>query len=533
MEEDIPMKIFTCLCLVSMSFIFCLTGGALAADITFSGTVNYVDYFDDTVSSAPLTSGVVTVLVTEEDTETQVLDTPVVNGAFSFIIDNAEEGFEPGNEITFLVTGSDEDGIGAMAPVYCQYITIGMFDIDSLYFEIYSQRLVDYIDDKYIPDDGTKGYTALLLGRAKYNTDPVVSVKLLDKYLGKDNTIYGAQDPILAADPTLFVAQICGLTPGNNALDLPDRVSLHLNSPGNATNTETVWLTSLGLEHSVASVATLKWGAAITGVLLTIDDSDQDVPVPSAYVKLLDSSDGFMDGYEITDADNGQFSLVAPISPIGEDLHLLLQGPQDGEYAWINSPFIDVPNNMTIETGEIEMITFDEIQGALAVFNEVYDLDIDEAQYSSIGLIGGSVDQLTCTEDQSCYWEDAGSVSVGVTDSSGAPIDHYVLYVSDNGLEQLDATVEDEGGFAILIMDEDAVFPLEVNFTAATTRTDVENFVLDHEVKARVYAFDSKDDGIITVAPLKVFFNVIDVDVELDDGGGGGGGCFITAASGE
>jgi len=73
---------------------------------------------------------------------------------------------------------------------------------------------------------------------------------------------------------------------------------------------------------------------------------------------------------------------------------------------------------------------------------------------------------------------------------------------------------------------------LDITFTATTTRTDVENFTLDHEVKARVYAFDAKDEGIITFAPLQVFFNVIDVDVELDDGGGGGGGCFITMASG-
>lgn len=527
------MKIFTTVFLVSMSLIFCLARGALASEITYSGTVHYVDYVDNAVSSAPLTLGLVTVLVTEEHSETQVLNTPVENGAFSFVIDNAEEGFEPGSEIMFLVTGSDEEGVDGMAPVYCPYITIGMFDIDSLYFEIYSQRLVDYIDDKYVPDDGRKGYTALLLGRVKYSTDPVVSVKLLDSYLGKDNEIYSAQDPILTADPTLFVAQICTQTSGNGSLLLPDRVSLHVDSPGTATNTETVWLTSLGLEHSVASVATLKVGAAITGVLLTMDDSDQDVPVPSAYVELLDNSDGFLDGYEITDAGNGEFRLVAPVSPIGEDLHLLLQGPQGGEYAWVNSPFFDVPSNLTIENGEIEMITSDEIVSALSVFNEVYGLNIDEAQYSSIGLIAGSVDQLTCSEDQSCYWEDAGSVSVGITDSSGAPIDHYVLYVSDSGLEQLDATAANEGGFAILIMDEKAGFPLDVSFTATTTRTDVENFILDPEVKARVYAFDAKDEGIITHVPLKVFFNVIDVDVELEgDGGGGSGGCFITVVSG-
>ena len=532
MEEDIFVKIFTSFFLVLTSVLLCPAGNTFAAEITFSGTVNYVDYVDAAVSSAPLTSGVVTVLVTEEHSETQVLDTPVVNGAFSFVIDNSVVGREPGSEITFLVTGSDEEGIGAMAPVNCPYITIGMFDIDSLYFEIYSQRLVDYIDDKYVPEDGTKGYTALLLGRVKYSTNPYVSIELLGSNLGFNNEIYGAQDPILAADPTLFVAQICALTPGNGSLLLPDRVSLRLDSPGNATNTEIVWLTSLGLVGSVASTTTLKWGAEVTGVLLTVDDSDQDVPVPSAYVTLLDNSDGFLDGYEITDADNGGFSLIAPITPVGEDLHLLLQGPQGGEYAWINSPFFDVPNNLTIEPGDIEMITFDEIEGALTVFNNVYGLDIDEAQYSSIGLIAGSVDQFTCTEDQPCYWEDAGSISVGITDSSGALIDHYVLYVSDNGLEQLDATVQNEGGFAILIMDEEAVFPLDITFTATTTRTDVENFTLDHEVKARVYAFDAKDEGIITFAPLQVFFNVIDVDVELDDGGGGGGGCFITMASG-
>jgi len=284
-----------------------------------------------------------------------------------------------------------------------------------------------------------------------------------------------------------------------------------------------VWLFPFLSEpvSTVSSISSLKWGAELTGTVF----GDEDIPLESGYIELIDNDDTFRDGVEITVADNGDFSLTAPVA---EDLHMFVRGPVNSGFVRINSQFFDVPNNISIDAGELEMITLSEVEAALENFNTSYGLDIGEEDFTGIALIGGSVDRLECS-DTSCSWKAAGGVSVGITDSGGAPVEHYILYAHDDNLEKNDNTFNNDGGFAILILGNEEDFPLDVTFTADMSRPDAENFVYDEVVQARAYAYGSEAQGIVTAATIRVNYDMKqDVSLFFDDSDGGR--CFISSA---
>ncbi|MBN2297206.1 MAG: hypothetical protein JXM72_01360, partial [Deltaproteobacteria bacterium] len=280
-----------------------------AAVITYSGTVNYVDYDEETVTSAALPSGSVSVY--DEDGDILLISaSDITDGTFSFTINNADAGYQTGTSLGFLITGESIDGIGELVPVNCPYITVGIFDIDSLYFEIYSQRLVEYITTAYV-DEGSEEHTAILIARLKNATEtPFISSLYGGGSLAYTNIVDAIQD----ADPTLFIGLIDETVAHNAGLGLEFPVSATVAAalPGYALSTETVRFYPLSPVLQATSVASLKWGAEITGTAVYVDGNDDDVPLASGYIKLLDWDDTFWDGCEIMGADSGEFSLISP-----------------------------------------------------------------------------------------------------------------------------------------------------------------------------------------------------------------------------
>ena len=218
-------------CLLGLgAFLFGFAGPAAAEEINFSGTVNYVDYNNETVSAGVLPSGLIAAYTAPD--ELPITISPITEGSFSLQIENTQN-----EEVAFLVTGDFIEGIGDMAAVNCPYITVGNFDIDTLYFEIFSQRLVDHITDNYLAEE-SEDNTALLLVRLRNAEEsPFISTYYQNNPISYNSEIYTAQDPILSADPTLFVGLIDEDIAANAALGLPAIVSVFADKPGFSVNT--------------------------------------------------------------------------------------------------------------------------------------------------------------------------------------------------------------------------------------------------------------------------------------------------------
>jgi len=249
---------------------------------------------------------------------------------------------------------------------------------------------------------------------------------------------------------------------------------------------------------------------------------DVEQPLASGCVSVRDKAEDLvLNSDEIEADDPGAFSLIAPWAT---DIFLQVRGPAGGDFTWITYPFFS--SGLNVEDLELEVLERELIEGVLATFETTFELELPEERYDSIGLIGGVAERIIYNQEGNDY-EDAEGVSVSITDTNNQAVGYKILYMDESGTFVEGTQTSGSGAFAILIDDPGVTFPLDVKFLATS---DAEAFDYISAVEARVYALAEKDDGMITFAPIIVYYDIDEGDVPLDDGGGGGG-CFINTAN--
>ena len=484
-------------------------GSAAAVEITVSGTVTLVDYDSDAddLTFVSLPSGnIYPIDYNGEFVPPFVSD--VTLGIFSIDLD-----FAPGTEIGFLVTGPEATTIATNTP----FITTGNFDREDLHLEIYGKDLIDYVvANSNITDQET---TTIILGRVDWSA-PQVGIAGLNSH--------GLIQDFTTDYPKRFFSWV--KESENQGLALPQNIEVAL-YPGPDSiyqNSEVraypYLYTEPDPDQYLVSFARPIIGIGVSGTVFSGTEGDDEQPLDSGCVSVRDKDEDLVrNGDEIEAGDVGAFSLIAPWA---EDIFLQVRGPAGGDFTWITYPFF--LSGFNVEDIELQVLEKDLVEGVLATFNTTFDdVNIGEEDYDSIGLIGGIVERIIYNQAGNDY-VDAEGVSINITDTNDQEVDYKILYMNASGNFVEGTQTTDTGTFAILIDDEGVTFPLDVKFLATSS---AEGFEYNEVVEARVYAYAEKDDGMLTFAPLVVYYDVDEGDEEIDDGGGGGGGCFILSAS--
>ena len=501
-------KFTTCLLIVFSALLLIATGAQ--AQITISGTVTLVDYDEDEgdLTFEPLPSGSVYAFY-YDGTEYSPAGSPVAAGIFSYDLDVA-----PGTKIGFLVTGHAGDA--SVIGTNCPFITIGNFDREDLHVEIYGKDLIDYVvAHSNITNQET---TTIVLGRMDWSAS-------LAGIAGV--TSHGLATDLAVAHPDRLFAWVKEVE--NQGLDLPQNLVVALYPGGEVPhqNSEVraypYLTTAPDPDLYQVSFARPIIGIEVSGIVESGTDVGDEQPLASGCVSVRDKAEDLvLNSDEIGAADDGAFSLIAPWA---EDIFLQVRGPAGGDFTWITYPFFI--SGLNVEDVELQVLEKERIEGVLTTFDTTFDLELTEEDYDSIGLIGGVVERIIYKREGNDY-EDAEGVSISITDTNNQEVLYKILYMNESGTFVEGTQTAGSGAFAILIDDPGVTFPLDVKFLATS---DAEGFEYISVVEARVYALAEKDDGMITFAPIIVYYDIDEGDVPLDDGGGGGGGCFIGTAN--
>jgi hypothetical protein len=499
-------KFTTCLLIAFSALLFIATGAP--AQVTISGTVTLVDYDGEDLTFAPLPSGSVYAFY-DDGSQYSPAGSPVAAGIFSYDLNVV-----PGTKIGFLVTGPA--GNPSVIATNCPFITVGNFDREDLHLEIYGQNLINYvIDNSNITDQET---TTIVLGRMDWSAS-------LAGIAGV--TSHGLFTDLAVAYPDRLFGWV--KESENPGLDLPQNLEVVLYPGGEVPhqNSEVRAYPYLTTEPDPdlyqVSFARPIIGIEVSGTVESGADVDDGQPLASGCVSVRGkAADLVLNSAEIGAADAGAFSLIAPWA---EDIFLQVRGPAGGDFTWITYPFFS--SGLNVEDIELQVLEKELIEGVLTTFDTTFDLDLGEEDYNSIGLIGGVAERIIYKQEGNDY-EDAEGVSISITDINNQAVDYKILYMNESGAFVEGTQTAGSGAFAILIDDPGVTFPLDVKFLATS---DADGFDYISAVEARVYALAEKDDGMITFAPIIVYYDIDEGDVPLDDGGGGGGGCFINTAN--
>jgi hypothetical protein len=501
-------KFTTCLLIAFFALLFIATGAL--AQVTISGTVTLVNYDGEDLTFEPLESGTVYAFY-YNGTEYSPAGSPAASGIFSY-----ELNVVPGTKIGFLVTGPA--GNPSVIATNCPFITVGNFDREDLHLEIYGKGLIDYIiANSNIANQET---TAIILGRVDWvEFSPVIGIS--------GRSINGLATGLENEYPDRLFWWV--KESENPGLDLPQNLEVAL-SPGPGSNYQNSEVrahpyltTAPDPDLYQVSFARPIIGIEVSGTVESGADVDDEQPLASGCVSVRDKAEDLVrNSDEIGAADAGAFRLIAPWA---EDIFLQVRGPAGGDFTWITYPFFS--SGLNVEDVELQVLEKELIEGVLTTFDTTFDLDLGEDDYDSIGLIGGVVERIIYKQEGNDY-EDAEGVSISITDTNNQAVDYKILYMNESGTFVEGTQTAGSGAFAILIDDPDVTFPLDVKFLATSI---AEGFEYISVVEARVYALAEKDDGMITFAPIIVYYDIDEGDVPLDDGGGGGGGCFINTAN--
>lgn len=494
-------------------------GSALAVETTASGTITLVDYdsIADDLTFEPLTSGSVYAIY-DDGTYYSLAGSPVVSGIFSYDLD-----VDPGTKIGFIITGPVDDT--AIIPTTCPYITTGNFDREDLHLEIYGKNLINYIvANSNITDQET---TTIILGRIDWmvSVPPPIGIAGL--------TSHGLIQDFTTDYPERLFGWV--KESENPELELPENIEVVI-YPGPGSNYQNSEVraypyltTAPDPDLYQVSFARPIIGIEVSGTVFSGTDVDDEQPLANGCVSVRDrDGDLVLNSDEIEVADVGAFGLIAPW---GQDIFLQVRGPAAGDFTWITYPFF--LSGLNVENLELQVLEKDLIEGpegVLTTFSTTFDdVNIGVDDYDSIGLIGGVAERIIYDAAGNDY-EDAEGVSITITDTNDQALDYKILYMDETGNFVEGTQTSGSGAFAILIDDDDpgVTFPLDVKFQATSS---AEGFEYNEVVEARVYAYAEKDDGMLTFAPLVVYYDVDEGDVPLDDGDSGGGGCFIMSSS--
>jgi hypothetical protein len=505
-------KFTTCLLIAFSALLFIATGAP--AQVTISGTVHTLDYLNGNLVSGPLQSG--NIYAYDDNNIPQQFGPIANNGAFSLEV--------PENmRLKLRVKDIPNEDVVTHFP----FITTGKYDLVDIILEVYKKNMIEYIISAYTNkgaiSENDYPTSALLLGSLPWG------MALPDVTYSGQGLMLSllSGDPIFQNSPGRFVFLIKkdAPYPNNQSLVFPADVSVIPSPGGYAFRTEDANLYPIRqAEQSTYNITSVRLlvGREVSGTV-SYAAEPEDEPLESGYISVLTEDDKKFDGNEIVIEDDGVFSLIGPRDT---RFHMLLRGPEGGEFTWVNSPF--APLQFSLTDLELEILQKEVVEDVLDKFNAVFDdLEITEEDHPNIGLLGGAVERLSCNEEQLCDWVDAGGVSIKITNMQDEDIDdYYILYLGEDGWKDRGATTEDDGGFAILIRNPGSHLDVKV----IAQRDDVENFNAD-PAEARVYPYTAKEDGIITLVPMRVTWSDPEpVDTPLDDGGGGGG-CFIGTAN--
>jgi hypothetical protein len=499
-------KFTTCLLIVFSALLLIATGAQ--AQVTISGTVTLVNFDGQDLTFVPLPSGSVYAF-RDDGSNYSPVGSPVASGIFSYDLD-----VDPDTKIGFLVTGPAGDP--SVIATNCPFITVGNFDREDLHLEIYGKDLIDYIiANSNITNQET---TAIILGRMDWSAS-------LAGIAGV--TSHGLFTDLAVAYPDRLFAWV--KQSENQGLNLPQNLVVALYPGGEVPhqNSEVraypYLTTAPDPDLYQVSFARPIIGIEVSGTVESGADVDDEQPLASGCVSVRDKAEDLVrNSDEIGAADDGAFSLIAPWA---EDIFLQVRGPAGGDFTWITFPFFS--SGLNVEDVELQVLEKELIEGVLTTFDTTFDLDLGEEDYDSIGLIGGVVERIIYKQEGNDY-EDAEGVSISITDTNNQAVGYKILYMNESGTFVEGTQTAGSGAFAILIDDPDVTFPLDVKFLATSI---AEGFEYISVVEARVYALAEKDDGMITFAPIIVYYDIDEGDVPLDDGGGGGGGCFIGTAN--
>ena len=499
-------KFTTCLLIAFSALLFIATGAQ--AQVTISGTVTLVDYDGQDLTFVPLPSGSVYAFY-DDGTAYSPAGSPVAAGIFSYDLNVV-----PDTKIGFRVTGPG--GNPSVIATNCPFITVGDFDREDLHLEIYGQNLINYIIEEADIDD--QETTAIVLGRMDWSESQI--------------SIAGVTSHALIDLTNAYPDRLFGWVKEseNPGLDLPQNLEVVLSPGGNVSNESSEvrvypYLTP-GIDPDPdlyqVSFARPIIGIQVSGTVESGSDVDVEQPLASGCVSVRDKAEDLvLNSDEIGATDAGAFSLIAPWAT---DIFLQVRGPAGGDFTWITYPFFS--SGTSVGDLELEVLERELIEGVLATFETTFEIELPEERYDSIGLIGGVVERIIYKQEGNDY-EDAEGVSVSITDTNNQAVGYKILYMNESGTFVEGTQTSGSGAFAILIDDPGVTFPLDVKFLATS---DAEAFDYISAVEARVYAYAEKDDGMITFAPIIVYYDIDEGDVPLDDGGGGGG-CFVSGVA--